>query len=122
MECDLTFLIATHIITDIFQENMKNSNSSHDVVDGRNGGQENGKTPNNQSSSYTSLPHDVNGANKSERDRENNIQAETAETEERRRTAHRVFSKQGSVHSSALFINFNNLLTKTRDNDYILYL
>ena len=79
---------------------MKNSNSSHEVVDGRNGGQEmmdkvtNGKTPNNHngsySTSYSSLPPEVAGQGQRE-----GGETETAETEERRRAAQRVFNKQG---------------------------
>ena len=101
------------------QENTKTTNGNHDVVDGRHNGQEmleklqNGKTPNNNSNnnsnsnnnnnngSYSSLPPDMSGAVLSRAERgeaeqaDKDQQAETAETEERRRTAHRVFSKQG---------------------------
>ena len=95
------------------QENTKTTNGNHDVVDGRHNGQEmleklqNGKTPNNNNNSsqshlpYSSLPPDMPGAVVARAERgeaelgDKDQQAETAETEERRRTAHRVFSKQG---------------------------
>jgi len=72
------------------QENIKNGNTSHDVVDG--------KTPNNQTAPFSSLPPDVSGSVRTEREAEDgeSLARERAESEERRRTAQRVFSKQGS--------------------------
>ena len=95
------------------QENTKTTNGNHDVVDGRHNGKEvleklqNGKTPNNNSNnninnnnsnvSYSSLPPDVvSRAERGEMEQaDKDQQAESAESEERRRAAHRVFSKQG---------------------------
>merc|ERR1719410_2667129 len=92
------------------QENTKTTNGNHDAVDGRHNGQEmlekvqNGKTPNNNHNinmnmnnnvSYSSLPPDMPAPALTSQQAEKDQQAESAESEERRRTAHRVFSKQG---------------------------
>ena len=85
------------------QENIKNGNTSHDVVDG--------KTPNNQTAPFSSLPPDVSGSVRTEREAEDgeSLARERAESEERRRTAQRVFSKQGYVSSQ-----YSNQLETTK--------